>query len=86
MPKDWRTANVTAIFKKGKKLKGSNYKPVSLTSLCCKIQEHVITSNVLKHLENYDILTDVSASKVILAAILDALLAFTVEKIVKCIL
>ena len=58
VPKDWRTANVTAIFKKGEKFKASNYRPVSLTSLCCKIQEHVITSNVLKHLENHDILTD----------------------------
>ena len=56
VPKDWRTANVTAIFKKGEKFKASNYRPVSLTSLCCKIQEHVITSNVLKHLESYDIL------------------------------
>ena len=48
----------TAIFKKGEKFKASNYRPVSLTSLCCKIQEHVITSNVLKQLESYDILTD----------------------------
>ena len=58
VPKDWRTANVTAIFKKGEKFKASKYRSVSLTSLCCKIQEHVITSNVLKHLENHDILTD----------------------------
>ena len=39
---------MTAIFKKGEKFKASNYRPVSLTSICCKIQEHVITSNVLK--------------------------------------
>ena len=38
--------------------KGRSSRPVSLTSLCCKIQEHVITSNVLKHLESYDVLTD----------------------------
>ena len=41
--------NVTAIFKKGEKFKASNYRSVSLTSICCKIQEHVITSNVLNH-------------------------------------
>ena len=58
VPKDWRTANVTAIFKKGEKHKASNYRPVSLTSLCCKIQEHIVTSNVLKHLDEYEILTD----------------------------
>ena len=56
--KDWRTANVSAIFKKGEKFKASNYRLVSLTSLCCKIQEHVITSNVLNHLDLYKILTD----------------------------
>ena len=58
VPKDWRTANVSAIFKKGEKFKASNYRPVSLTSICCKIQEHVITSNVLNHLDDYQILTD----------------------------
>ena len=31
--KDWRTANVTAIFKKGEKFKASNYRPVSLTQV-----------------------------------------------------
>ena len=49
---------MTAIFKKGEKFKASNYRPVSLTSICCKIQEHVITSNVLKHLDEHNILTD----------------------------
>ena len=42
VPKDWRKANVTAIFKKGEKFKASNYRHVSLTSICCKIQEHVL--------------------------------------------
>ena len=41
VPRDWRIANVTAIFKKGEKYKASNYRPVSLTSLCCKVQEHI---------------------------------------------
>ena len=59
VPRDWRTANVTAIFKKGEKYKPANYRPVSLTSLCrCKIQEHIITSNVFNHLDEHHILTD----------------------------
>lgn len=49
---------MTAIFKKGEKYKASNYRPVSLTSFCCKVQEHIITSNVLKHLDEHHILTD----------------------------
>jgi hypothetical protein len=55
---DWRTANVTAIFKKGERYKASNYRPVSLTSLCCKVQEHIIVSSILKHLDAHQILTD----------------------------
>ena len=50
VPDDWRSANVSAIFRKGDRFKASNYRPVSLTSLCCKIQEHIITSNILRHL------------------------------------
>ena len=55
---DWRSANVTAIFKKGDRFKASNYRPVSLTSLCCKLQEHIIVSSTVKHLEHHKILTD----------------------------
>ena len=58
VPKDCRMANVTSIFKKGEKYKPSNYRPVSLTCICCKIQEHIITSNVIKHLDEHNILTD----------------------------
>ena len=58
VPVDWRSANVTAIFKKGDRFKASNYRPVSLTSLCCKLQEHIIVSSTLKHLEHHKILTD----------------------------
>ena len=58
LPKDWRIANVTAIFKKGEMYKPSNYRPVSLTSICCKIQEHIITSSVIKHEDENNILTD----------------------------
>ena len=49
---------MTAIFKKGDRFKASNYRPVSLTSLCCKVQEHIITRNILRHLEEHDILID----------------------------
>ena len=58
LPEDWKSANVSPIFKKGDRFKASNYRPVSLTSLCCKLQEHIITSNVLSHLERHKILTD----------------------------
>ena len=58
VPSDWKCANVTALFKKGDRFKVSNCRPVSLTCLCCKLQEHILTTNILKHLEKYNILTD----------------------------
>ena len=44
--------------KKGEPDKASNYRPVSLTSLSCKIQEHIKTSKVLNNLDEHEILTD----------------------------
>jgi hypothetical protein len=37
VPEDWRTANVTPIFKKGQKADPGNYRPVSLTSVSCRM-------------------------------------------------
>ena len=37
VPKDWKQANVIPVFKKGDKYLASNYRPVSLTCICCKI-------------------------------------------------
>ena len=39
VPEDWRTANVTPTFKKGKKEDLGNYRPVSLTSIPRKVME-----------------------------------------------
>ena len=58
IPNDWRHANVAPVFKKGDRSKPSNYRPISLTSICCKALEHVVHSHVLTHLEKHKILTD----------------------------
>ena len=41
LPKDWRDANISSIFKKGDKHLPENYRPVSLTSVPCKLLEHI---------------------------------------------
>ena len=56
VPEDWRTENVTPAFKKGQKYQAENYRPISLTSVCSKIMEHVITSQIMNHGENNNIL------------------------------
>ena len=40
---DWKVvAHVVPVFKKGDKSSPHNYRPVSLTYLCCKILEHIV--------------------------------------------
>ena len=58
---DWRKANVTPSYKQGKKDwgKAENYWPISLTSISCKILEHIIHSNVMNYLCTNNILSDV---------------------------
>ena len=46
LPLDWKIANVVPIYKKGDHGSPSNYLPVSLTSICCKILEHIIYSHI----------------------------------------
>ena len=57
LPEDWRKANVAPIFKKGEKSTPANYRPVSLTSVCCKLLEHIVCKHILIHLEKYNILS-----------------------------
>ena len=58
LPSDWKLANVSPIYKKGERTKPSNYRPVSLTSVCCKLLEHVVHSHMMKHFDSHHILTD----------------------------
>ena len=56
VPDDWRQANVAPVFKKGEKYDSANYRPVSLTCICCKTLENIIVSNIIKHLSLENIL------------------------------
>lgn len=58
IPDDWRKANIVPIYKKGEKHNPSNYRPVSLTSIACKLQEHVVHSTVMDHFNRHNILCD----------------------------
>ena len=58
VPRDWKNASVHAIFKKGDRSLASNYRPISLTSVSCKIMEHIIFSHIMSHQE-FKILSDI---------------------------
>ena len=51
VPDDWRKARVTPLYKKGDKYLPSNYRPISLTCVICKVMEHIVTSQMARFLE-----------------------------------
>ena len=55
LPRDWKTAEVTAIFKKGSKADPGNYRPVSLTCVACKVLESLVRDSVVSHFTDNDL-------------------------------
>ena len=53
---DWKVTNIVPLHKKGWHAQTSNYRPVSLTSICKKILEHAIYSCIHLHLNSNNIL------------------------------
>lgn len=46
---DWIMAVITVLLKKGDKSLLVNYRPVSLTSVACKLMEHIIFKHIMQH-------------------------------------
>ncbi|KFV62834.1 hypothetical protein N307_00669, partial [Dryobates pubescens] len=51
VPGDWSRANVTPIFKNGKKEDPGKYRWVSLTSISGKVMKQLILDSVLRHIK-----------------------------------
>ena len=49
-PKGWKDAEIHAKHKKDRKDEPGNYRPISLTSIVCKIMESIIRDRILNHL------------------------------------
>ena len=58
LPKKWKTQEIRPIFKKGNRSDAGNYRPVSLTSIICKIFEGYVRDALFKHLLNNDLLSN----------------------------
>ena len=58
VPLDWRSANVTPIFKKGSRNLPENYRPVSLTSQLSKVMESIIRDIIISHLDRHRLIRD----------------------------
>ena len=58
VPEDWKKANVTPIYKKGSKADPGNYRPVSLTSVVCKLLERIVKKFIVEHVEKNQLIKD----------------------------
>ena len=58
VPQDWRDAIVCPLFKKGKRDKAENYRPVSLTSIVGKVLESLIKDKIMQFLEEHKLIKD----------------------------
>ena len=52
IPKIWKSANITALFKNGSKTDPLNYRPVSLTCIVSKIYEKIIKSSIIQFIDS----------------------------------
>ena len=57
VPYDWTKAMVVPIFTSGSRADPSNYRPISLTCISCKVMEHIVLSHINKHLTENNIIT-----------------------------
>jgi hypothetical protein len=53
-----KDAHVVPLFKKDERHLASNNRPVSLTSITCKVMEHIVHSSVMGHFDRNKILTN----------------------------
>ena len=56
LPSDWLTANIVPAYKKSIP---ANYRPISLTTVCCKTMEHIIYHSIMDHLNTYNIINPI---------------------------
>ena len=57
VPMRWKEANITPIFKKGDKTDPSNYRPISLTAIPCKLMEKMIRDVMMEHIVKNNLIT-----------------------------
>lgn len=47
IPQDWRRGNICPVFKGGDSRQAKNYRPISMTSVTCKLMESLIKDTLV---------------------------------------
>jgi len=79
VPQDWKLANVTAVYKKGKKTSPSSYRPISLTINLCKVFESIVRDKMIEHIEKFKLIINTQHGFVRKKSCLTNLLVFMEE-------
>ena len=81
---EWKEANITPLFKKGTRNKPENYRPVSLTSVVCKLLETLIRDHMVEFLVKLKLINTSQHGFLKARSCLTNLLCF-LEEITKCV-
>jgi hypothetical protein len=57
IPDIWKSAVVTPVFKKGSPSSVSNYRPISITCIICKVMESILKDNLIAYLSENNLIT-----------------------------
>ena len=63
VPLEWKEANIIPLFKKGLRSRSENYRPVSLTSVICKLLERLIKDHLVDFLVKNNLINPSQLSK-----------------------
>ena len=58
LPPIWKSANVTCIYNSGDKKSASNYRPISITPVMCRLLERVIRDVIMSHCTDNNIFSE----------------------------
>ena len=59
LPCQWKTAKITPVFKGGDRSCPQNHRPISQTSVLCRLLEKIIARNIHQHLITHDLISNV---------------------------
>ena len=57
IPKAWKVAFVCPVYKKGLHSLPSNYRPISLTCISCKVMESIVSQSIISHLRSHQLIS-----------------------------